>query len=133
MDFVVDLPLSKEMATILVVIDHLTKMADFIPLKVVLTAAQIAELMVWEVFKLHRMPDDVVSDRVVQFTLILVLHRAAPNFLYWGPPLALSGPPFLDMPPSKAASYGDTPVGSLLSRALSVQVQSLAPAAATVL
>ena len=68
MDFVVDLPLSKGMTTILVVVDRLTKMAHFIPVKGVPSAEHTAEVMVREVFKLHGIPDDVVSDRGVQFT-----------------------------------------------------------------
>lgn len=68
MDFVVNLPLSKGMTTILVVVDHLTKMANFIPVKGVPSAEDTAEVMVREVFKLHGIPHDVVSDREVQFT-----------------------------------------------------------------
>lgn len=68
MDFVVELPPSKEMTTILVVVDRLTKMAHFIPTKGVPTAEKTAELMIREVFRLHGIPDNVVSDRGVQFT-----------------------------------------------------------------
>lgn len=68
MDFIVDLPPSKGMTTILVVVDRLTKMAHFIPTKGVPTAEQTAELMLQEIFRLHGIPDDIVSDRGVQFT-----------------------------------------------------------------
>ena len=68
MDFVVDLPPSKGMNTILVVVDRLTKMAHFIPYKGLPTAKQTADLVLKEVFRLHGIPDDVVSDRGVQFT-----------------------------------------------------------------
>ena len=68
MDFVVDLPPSKGMNTILVVVDRLTKMAHFIPCKGLPTAKQTADLVFREIFRLHGVPDDVVSDRGVQFT-----------------------------------------------------------------
>ena len=56
------------MNTILVVVDRLTKMAHFIPFKGIPSAKQTAELMIREVFRLHGIPDNVVSDRGVQFT-----------------------------------------------------------------
>lgn len=65
MDFVISLPPLKEITTILVVTDRLAKMAHFLPFKGVLTAEQAVELTVRDVFKLHGMLDDVVSDRGV--------------------------------------------------------------------
>ena len=43
-------------------------MAHFIPVKGVPSSEQTAELMVREVFRLHGIPEDVVSDREEQFT-----------------------------------------------------------------
>ena len=43
----------------------------------------------------------------------MVLHKAAPNPLFWGPLSPVSAPPPLAVPPYEAASYGGTPAGLL--------------------
>lgn len=60
-----DLPPSKEMTTILVVVDQLTKMAHFIPSRGIPTAKQTAELMIYETFSLCVFSDNVVSNKGV--------------------------------------------------------------------
>ncbi len=48
---------------IYVVVDRLTKMAHFIPTKTTATAEDTAELFRDNIFKLHGLPEDIVSDR----------------------------------------------------------------------
>ena len=68
MDFIVELPKSKDMTTIMVVVDRLTKMAHFIPLRCLPTASIAADAFIFNIFKLHGFPDSIVSDRGTQFT-----------------------------------------------------------------
>ena len=67
MDFITDLPASEGYTTVLVVVDRLTKMSHFIPLTQLPAAEQTAEAVVRNVFKLHGIPKDIVSDRGPQF------------------------------------------------------------------
>ena len=68
MDFIVELPKSKDMTTIMVIVDRLTKMAHFIPFRCLPTAEIAADSFLTNVFKLHGLPDSIVSDRGSQFT-----------------------------------------------------------------
>ena len=67
MDFIVELPKSKDMTTIMVVVDRLTKMSHFIPFRCLPTASIAADAFINNV-KLHGFPDSIVSDRGSQFT-----------------------------------------------------------------
>uniref|UniRef100_A0A8C5QB28 Polyprotein n=1 Tax=Leptobrachium leishanense TaxID=445787 RepID=A0A8C5QB28_9ANUR len=67
-DFIVDLPPSRQHTSILVVVDHLTKMAHFIPAKGVPTAKETASMFFHHIFRLHGIPDSITSDRGTQFT-----------------------------------------------------------------
>ncbi len=62
MNFVTDLPLSEGNDSILVVVNHLTKMHHFLPTIITASAADVAELYVWNIFKLHGFSKTVVSD-----------------------------------------------------------------------
>lgn len=55
-------------ACILVVVDKLTKCVHFLPLRHPYTATKVAELFVDNIFKLHSMPEALVSDRDPVFT-----------------------------------------------------------------
>ena len=66
-DFIVKLPLAQEYNTILVVCNHLTKMAHFIPTTEKTTAARLARLFRDNVWKLHSLPESIISDRGAQF------------------------------------------------------------------
>jgi len=66
-DFIVKLPLAQGYDTILVVCDCLTKMAHFIPTTEKTTAAGLARLFRDNVWKLHGLPESIISDRGTQF------------------------------------------------------------------
>jgi len=64
MDFVTNLPVTKRKNdAILIVVDRLTKMSHFIPMQLASSAAVVAQLLQDNVFKIHGLPDSVVSDR----------------------------------------------------------------------
>jgi transposase InsO family protein len=54
--------------SILVIIDRLTKVAHFIPVKTTYSGPQLAELYMSRIVCLHGMPKKIVSDRGTQFT-----------------------------------------------------------------
>jgi hypothetical protein len=68
MDFIVELPQSSGYNAIYVVVDRFTKMAHFMATTTKTNAKDTADLYFREVFKLHGLPDDIVSDRGTQFT-----------------------------------------------------------------
>ena len=67
-DFVTGLPPSSGNTAILTIIDRFSKAAHFVPLPKLPSAAETAQLMVTHVFRLHGLPQDIVSDRGPQFT-----------------------------------------------------------------
>ena len=68
MDFIRDLSESDGYDTILVVIDRLTKMSDFISCRKDLDARQFARLFMQHIVRLHRIPRDIITDRGSLFT-----------------------------------------------------------------
>ncbi len=68
-DFVTGLPPSEGNTTILTIVDWLSKAVHYIPLPKFPSAMETADLLVQHVFRLHGIPQDVVSDRGPQFTL----------------------------------------------------------------
>ena len=66
-DFIVKLPLVQGYDAILVVCDHLTKMAHFIPTTEKTSAAGLARLFRDNIWKLHGLPESIISDRGAQF------------------------------------------------------------------
>ena len=69
MDFITDLPQSQGVYdSILVVADRLTKMSHFIHCKKSISALETTNLLIKNVFRLHGLPDDVISDRGPHFT-----------------------------------------------------------------
>jgi hypothetical protein len=68
MDLIVELPPSNGFNSIFVCVDRFTKMAHFIPTNSDVTAEQAASLYLQNVFRLHGLPGDIVSDRGQQFT-----------------------------------------------------------------
>jgi hypothetical protein len=68
MDFVEGLPKSSRFDTIMVVIDKYTKYGHFIPLAHPFTAMQVAQAYMDQVYKLHGLPDRIISNRDKVFT-----------------------------------------------------------------
>ena len=66
-DFITKLPLAQRYDLILVVVDRLTKMAHFIPTTEKTTAGGLAQLFRDNVWKLHGLPESIISDRGPQF------------------------------------------------------------------
>jgi hypothetical protein len=69
MDFITGLPhTSKGYDSILVIVDILTKVAHFIPVKITYKGSQLVELYMALIVCLHGVPKKIVSDRGSQFT-----------------------------------------------------------------
>jgi len=67
-DFITKLPLAQGYDSILVVVDRLTKMVHFIPTIEKTTTGGLARLFRDNVWKLHGLPESIISDRELQFT-----------------------------------------------------------------
>jgi hypothetical protein len=68
-DFIVGLPHTKSgYDSIWVIVDRLTKVAHFIPVKTTYTDAKLAELYMQRIVCLHGVSKKIVSDRGTQFT-----------------------------------------------------------------
>jgi hypothetical protein len=64
MDFIVELPRTQRgYDSIWVIVDRLTKVAHFIPIKTTYTIPQLAELYILRIVCLHGVPRKIVSDR----------------------------------------------------------------------
>jgi hypothetical protein len=69
MDFIIGLPKStKQNDAIMVVVDKLSKDSHFIPIKSTCKAIDIASIFMKEIFRLHGMPNEIISDRDTKFT-----------------------------------------------------------------
>jgi hypothetical protein len=69
MDFVVGLPRTHVgYDSIWVIVDWLTKVAHFIPVKMTYLGAKLAELYMSRIVYLHGVPKKIMSDRGSQFT-----------------------------------------------------------------
>jgi len=66
-DFITKLPLAQGYNSILVVVDWLTKMVHFIPITEKTLAEGLARLFRDNVWKLHGLPESIISDRGPQF------------------------------------------------------------------
>jgi len=71
-DFITKLPLAQGYNAILVVGDRLTKMAHFIPMTDKTSAEGLARLFRDHVWKLHGLPESIISDRGAQFAANLM-------------------------------------------------------------
>ena len=69
MDFIVQLPMTKNgNDAILIFVDRLSKMVHFAATNTTVTAEDTAKLFRHEVFRLHGMPREIISDRDTRFT-----------------------------------------------------------------
>ena len=69
MDFIMGLPKSKKQNdSIFVVVDKMSKVAHFIPVKSTHKAIHIADIFLNEIFRLHRIPKEIISDQDTKFT-----------------------------------------------------------------
>jgi hypothetical protein len=69
MDFIVGLPRTQAgYDSIWVIVDRLTKVAHFIPVKMTYSGAKVAELYMSRIMCLHGVPKAIMSDRGSQFT-----------------------------------------------------------------
>ena len=73
MDFVTGIPISTDYKddsydSILVIIAWLTKMVHYEPVKVIINALGLAEVILDVVVRYHGLPDSIVSDRGSLFT-----------------------------------------------------------------
>jgi len=63
MDLIMGLPrTTKEHDVIWVIVDRLTKIANFLSLKTTDTSGQLADLYIKEIIRLHGIPPSIVSD-----------------------------------------------------------------------
>ena len=69
MDYVTCLPKSGKASytAVMIIVDHLTRMAHFIPCHDEITAEESAELFVHHCYRLHGVPRTLVSDRDPRF------------------------------------------------------------------
>lgn len=63
MDFITHIPLSNGKTIIWVLIDRLIKYTHFIALPSQFSAVTLASIFLFEIYKLHGMPNSIVSDR----------------------------------------------------------------------
>jgi hypothetical protein len=68
MDFTTDLPNFKVFDSIFLVVDHLIKMAHFIPCNKTITCEETTRLFMDNIYKYHGLLDDIISDCGSQFT-----------------------------------------------------------------
>lgn len=67
MEFIIGLPRAQGRDYIYVVVDCLTKFAHFFSITGIYTATQVVELFFKEIFRLHGLPQSVVSDKSNKF------------------------------------------------------------------
>ena len=67
-DFITQLPESQGKTQIMVVVDRFTKMAHFIGLETNATARDVADTFLKEVWKLHGLPYEIISDMEAKFS-----------------------------------------------------------------
>ena len=69
MDFITGLPRnSKQHDSIMVVVDRLSKLAHFIPVKNTYSPSEVAHVFIRKIVRLHGVPKKIVPDRDAKFT-----------------------------------------------------------------
>ena len=72
MDFIVELSESSGHNAVMTVVDLVLKRVYFIPTHTTVTVERVAKLFLYYVWKLHRLPRQVVSDRDLQFIILFI-------------------------------------------------------------
>jgi hypothetical protein len=67
LDYLTHLPESNGFNIVLIVVDHLIRMAHFLPCTETVTAEETATLLLHRVYRLHGLPRVMVSDRDPKF------------------------------------------------------------------
>jgi hypothetical protein len=67
MDFIIDLPSSRNFDVIFVIVDRLTKMAYFVLYKKTITGEETVRLFVDNVYRYCGLPNDIILDQGPQF------------------------------------------------------------------
>jgi hypothetical protein len=67
LDYLTHLPMSNGFDSMMIVVDHLTGMAHFLPCTESITAEDIATLLLHGVYRLHGLPRVLVSERDPKF------------------------------------------------------------------
>ena len=68
MDFITGLPKSQGKDSIFVVVDRLTKYVHFFAIVSTISASEVAALFFKDIFRLHGLPNVIISDRDSTFT-----------------------------------------------------------------
>ena len=69
MDFITGFPMTvRQHDSIMVVVDRLTKVAHFIPVKTAYSASDVAQVFIKDVVKLHGVIKNIMSNRNAKFT-----------------------------------------------------------------
>jgi transposase InsO family protein len=68
MDYITDLSFANGKNSIFVVVNRLTKMAHFIPCTKTILGEETIKLFIDNIYRIHGLPNDIVSDRGTQFT-----------------------------------------------------------------
>jgi len=68
MDFIEGLPMSKGYNVIMVIVDRFSKYNHYIPMAHPYTTATVAKAFMENIFKLHGIPQSIVSDQDKIFT-----------------------------------------------------------------
>ena len=69
MDFITSLPrILNKHDSIMVVVEKLSKVAHFIPVKTTYSASEVAQVFIREIVRLHGVSKKIMSDRDAKFT-----------------------------------------------------------------
>ena len=71
MDFITGLPTSsRENYSIWVIVDRLSKVAHFLPVKTTYQSSKLAELYIARIVSLHGVPKNIISDRGIYLEIL---------------------------------------------------------------